>query len=306
MGKAAEPELIKALNGTDPDYNIAGWDDKANIGVIARVLAIVGRPASRDAMLAALPNADTGTARTELAQAITQTPADPRSEPAFLDAYKKIPWDDTDALLGALKPRLALAQVSAKFYDPKTCDWLIKEMKGAPDYSARIMQLEAEAKLMTPDRQDDVAAALANLKKETPADGFAKVQQMFDAASAPLLKCKTDVHCYLSVLDEPIPSSPATAYYRQVKATWMTVMYGGAQGPQTRASLLSKVDKVKNTGARTALVEAIDYLSPAGDPATADALDKIVAADTKSGDKDLISTDNTVVQVAWRLRVRGQ
>lgn len=307
MAKDSEPELIKALNGSDPDYAAQGpWDDKTNIGVVAEVLAIIGRPAGRDAILAALPNADTGTARTELAQALTQMPNDPRNEPAFLDAYKKIPWDDQDTLLGALSPRIALAQQSAKFYDPKLVPWLIKEMKGAPDYSARIVQLEAEAKLMTPDTQDDVGATLPGIKKETPADGYAKVQAMYDAMNSALSKCKTDSSCYLSILDEPIPVSPSTAYYKQVKATWMAVIYGASNAAATRSALVAKLPKVTNTGARIAVCEAIDELSPTGDPPTADALQKIVDADTKAGDANLIATDNTVEQVSWRLRVRGQ
>jgi hypothetical protein len=307
MAKDAEPELIKALNGSDPDYAAQGpWDDKTNIGVIAEVLAIIGRPAGRDAILAALPSADTGTARTELAQALTQMPDDNKTEGAFLDTYKKIPWDDQDTLLGALSPRIALAQQSAKFYDPKLVPWLIKEMKGAPDYSARIVQLEAEAKLMTPDTQDDVAATLPGVKKETPADGYAKVQAMYDAMNSALSKCKTDSSCYLSILDEPIPVSPSTAYYKQVKATWMAVIYGSGNAAATRSALVAKLPKVTNTGARIAMCEAIDELTPNGDAATADALQKIVDADTKAGDANLIATDNTVEQVSWRLRVRGQ
>jgi hypothetical protein len=151
-----------------------------------------------------------------------------------------------------------------------------------------------------------VAAALANLKKETPADGFAKVQQMYDAIASALDKCTTNASCYIGILDEPIPSVPPTAYYKQVKATWMSVIYGGGNAAGTRGQLLSKVDKVHNAGARIALCEAIDELAPQGDAAAADALDKIVAADVKSGDKELIATDNAVAQVAWRLRVRGQ
>lgn len=307
MAKDAEPELIKALNGTDPDYAAQGpWDDKTNIGVIAEVLAIIGRPAGRDAILAALPNADTGTSRTELAQALTQMPDDNKTESAFLDAYKKIPWDDQDALLGALNPRIALAQQSAKFYDPKLVPWLIKEMKGAPDFSARVVQLEAAAKLMTPDTQDDVAAKLPGIKAETPADGYAKVQAMYDAMNSALTKCKQDASCYLSILDEPIPAQPTTSYYKQVKATWMAVIYGSGNAAATRSALVAKLPKVTNTGARIAMCEAIDELSPTGDVATADALQKIVDADTKSGDANLIATDNTVEQVSWRLRVRGQ
>ena len=170
------------------------------------------------------------------------------------------------------------------------------------------MQLEAEVKLMTPDREDDVQAALSKLQKEMPADGFAQVQSMWTATDSALKKCKTDASCYLAILDEPVPTTPPTAYYKQVKAAWMAVIYGGEGAAQaaTRGQLLSKIDKVKNAGARIAIVEAIDELSPTGDVATADALDKIVAADTKAGDKELISVDNTVAQVAWRLRVRSQ
>ncbi len=62
MAKDAEPELIKALNGQDPDYVKAaeGFEDKANIGVIANVLAQVGRAPCRDAILAGPPGSRHG------------------------------------------------------------------------------------------------------------------------------------------------------------------------------------------------------------------------------------------------------
>ncbi|MGD0676653.1 MAG: hypothetical protein ABSC94_14635 [Polyangiaceae bacterium] len=307
MAKDAEPELIKALNGQDPDYvNAAtGFEDKANIGVIAEVLAQLGRPGGRDAILAALPTADTDTARTELAQALVQTPSDPRIEPAYLAAYNKLTWDSTDKLLGSLKPRAALAQQSAKLYDPKLLGWLLKEMKKAPDYTAKLLQLEPAFKLMTFENKGEVADAMTAVKKEAPSDIFGLSQQMFDKASSALDKCHADTKCYVSLLDEPIPTLPATANWRAIKATWMAVIYGGLTPDATRAELLNHVDRVKNTGARIALCEAIDELAPHGDVAAADALDKVIAADAKSGDQDVVATDNTVAQVAWRLRVRG-
>lgn len=129
---------------------------------------------------------------------------------------------------------------------------------------------------------------------------------MYDAMNSALSKCKTDSSCYLSILDEPIPVSPSTAYYKQVKATWMAVIYGAGNAAATRSALVAKLPKVTNTGARIAICEAIDELTPSGDAATADALQKVVDADTKAGDANLIATDNTVEQVSWRLRVRGQ
>src|SRR4029077_4086540 len=162
MAKAAEPELIKALNGEDQDYEKAadGFEDKAGLGVVAEVLAQLGRPAGRDAMLKLLPNAPTDTVRTELAQALVQMPNSAPVEPAFLDAYKKLTWDSSDKL-SVIKPRAALAQQSAKFYDAKLLDWLLKEMKKAPDYSARLLFLEAAFKLMTPERKGEITDAMA-------------------------------------------------------------------------------------------------------------------------------------------------
>jgi hypothetical protein len=308
MAKDAEPELIKALTGQDPDYVKAqeGFEDKAGLGVVANVLAQLGRPAGRDALLRVLPTADTDTVRTEVAQALVQMPNDTPVEPAFQDAYKKLTWDSSDKLLGSLKPRAALAQQSANFYDPKLLDWLLKELKKAPDYSARLLILEAAFKLMTPERKAEIADAMAKVKKEAPADIFGLSQQMFDYASVALDKCKMDSGCYLALLDDPIPSGNPTANWKAIKATWMAVICGG--GPRasaTRATLVQKLEKVKNTGARIAIVEAIDELAPQGDVGSADALDKIIDADTKAGDKGLIATDNTVAQVAWRLRVRN-
>jgi hypothetical protein len=308
MAKDAEPELIKALSGQDPDYTKAaeGFEDKAGIGVVAEVLAQLGRPAGRDAILKVLPGAETDTARTELAQALVQMPNDAPVEPAFLDAYKKLTWDSSDKLLGSLKPRAALAQQSAKFYDPKLLDWLIKELKKAPDYSARLLILEAAFKLMTPDRKAEVVEAMSKVKKEAPADIFGLSQQMFDYASAAMDKCKMETGCYMALLDEPISSANPTANWKAIKATWMAVIYGGgANANATRTELINHVGKVRNIGARIALVEAIDELAPKGDEAAAEALDKMIAADTKAGDKSVIATDNTVAQVAWRLRVRN-
>jgi hypothetical protein len=308
MAKDAEPELIKALNGQDPDYVKAaeGSEDKVNVGIVANVLAQLGRAPGRDAILAALPGADTDTARTELAQALVQMPKDARCQPAFLAAYNKLTWDSADKMLGPLKPRAALAQQSANFYDPSMLDWLFKEMKKAPDFQARLLEIEPAIKLMTPEKKADVADALSKLKKEAPADIFAYTQQMFDNAASSLDKCKTDATCYMGLLDAPIPATSPTANYKAIKATWMAVVYGGANANATRAALLTHVDKVKNTGARIALAAAIDELAPTGDVAAADALDKIIAADKAAGDKDLIATDNTLAQVAWRLRGRAK
>jgi hypothetical protein len=85
----------------------------------------------------------------------------------------------------------------------------------------------------------------------------------------------------------------------------MAVVYGKASAASTRGELLKRVDKMKDANARLALVEAIDELAPKGDVATAEALEKIVQADTKSGDKNVLMADDSVAKVALRLRARA-
>ncbi len=308
MPKAAELELIKALNGQDDAYNKAGeaFKDKTNLAIVADTLALVSRTGGRDALLAALPGADTDTTKTAFAQALVQFPSDPRIEPAFLAAYNKLKWDASVELLGPLKPRAALAQASSSFYDPNLTDWLVKETGLAPDAASKLLPLEAAIKLMPPAKKAEVSGALNKAKGDMPAEVFQASRQMFDYAAQATDKCGTNAGCYLGILDEPIPSSPTTANMRAVKAAWMAVVYGqGAGAVQTRAELLKRVDKVKDASARLAVVEGIDELAPAGDTAAADALDKIVASDTKSGDKGVLMADDSVVKIALRLRARA-
>ena len=309
MAKDAEPELVKALNGSDPDYKKAGdaFKDKTNLAIVADTLALLSRPAGRDAILAALPNADTDTTVTGFAQALVQFPEDPRVEPAFLGAYNKLKWDASVELLGALKPRAALAQASANFYDPNLTDWLLKEIDKAPDSASKLLVWESALKVMPPNKKGDVARAFDKVKAGLDPQVAQVSGQYLDFAGKALDKCGTTASCYVSLLDEPIPSQPPTANFKATKAVWMAVEYGGdaASMNGTRAELLKRVDKVKDASARLSLVEAIDELAPKGDTAAADALDKIVASDTKAGDKTVLMADDSVVKIALRLRARA-
>ncbi|HTB74981.1 MAG TPA: hypothetical protein VK762_17145, partial [Polyangiaceae bacterium] len=259
----------------------------------------------RDAVLSALPTADTDTTKTEFAQSLVQFPPDPRAAPAFLAAYNKLTWNSSVELLGAIKPRAALAQASGSLYDSSLTDWLVKETLAAPDAASKLLPIEAALKLMPADQKAAVGAALQKAKSELPADVFQASKQMFDYASQALDKCGAGPSCYLGVLDEPIPSSPTTANWRAIKSAWMTVIYGQSSPDATRAELLKRVDKVKDASARLAVVEAVDRLAPKGDTAAADALDKIVASDQKAGDKNVLMADDSVVKIALRLRARA-
>jgi hypothetical protein len=302
MAKDSEPQLVAALNASDPDFaklDAAFGADKTYVAVVSDSLAWLSRPAGLDAILAALPQqSDNDTNRTIAAQSLIRFPTDPRIVPAFLAAYAKTPGNATVALMGGANAHGTLASASAQLYDPSLTDWLLKEIataKGDEADAIQLLALESAIKLMTPAQKGAVGASVNR-------EGTPREKEMFKLASAVLDKCGQDSACYVNVLDQPIPSSPPTASMTAIKAAWMAAIYGNAT---TRDALASKVDKVKEAGARLAIVEAIDHLSPKGDGNTATTLEKIVDADKASGNASVLGADDAVVKVALRLRARA-
>ena len=83
-----------------------------------------------------------------------------------------------------------------------------------------------------------------------------------------------------------------------VKGVYMAAMNPGAD---TKAKLLDLVVKIKDGSVRLALLEAIDHLSPQGDKAAGDRLEKQVETDNASGNK--AGTDE-MFRVSLKLRSR--
>lgn len=201
-------------------------------------------------------------------------------------------------MLGGDFGRANLTLVVPHFGDVSLLDWLLKEVasaSGDEEDALRLTGLEAAIKLMPAGKTKPVADAVT--KYGTPRE-----QDMHKRAAAVVEKCAENVSCYLSVLDAPIPSSPRTANMDAVKAAYMAAIYGNAG---TAKDLAAKVDKVKDGGARLALVEAIDHLLPKGDNAIAETLNKVVEGDKAAGNPAVLAADDAVVKVALRLKARA-
>ena len=297
MPKEAEPVLISALKGTDPDLAALAekYPEKAWLPRIAEPLAYISRPAGRDAILEALDKADNDSNRTILATELTHFPSDPKMVKAYVDAYNKVPANAAIALLGGGNGHAIIAQSAANFFDPTLTDWLLKETAAAKGEAADAMPpaaLQAAIKLMTNTSSKAVGDAVGKIP------GQALEKDMYKSASAVLDKCKQDAACYVAVLDTPVPSTPPTAKMGHVKAAWMAGIYGNAQ---TKNDLVGKVDKIKDGSVRLAMVEAIDHLSPQGDAPNADKLEAIVDNDKKLNVN--YATDE-VYKIALKLRSR--
>jgi len=296
MPKEAEPALIQALKGEGDFAKLAeAYPEKAYVPLVAEPLAYISRPAGRDAIIDVLGKAESFQNRTILATYLTYFPTDAKLVKAYTDAYAKVPADAAISLMGGSNGHAILAGASANFFDGSLTDWILKEVAAAKGEAADAMPasgLPAAIKLMSPEQAKAVEAAVNKIP------GQAIEKEMFKSANTVLDKCKKDAACYMGVLDTPVPSAPPAAKMGHVKAVYMAAMNPAGD---TKAKLLERVEKIKDGSVRLALLEAIDHLSPQGDAAAGDKLEKLVETETAAGNK--AGTDE-MYRVALKLRSR--
>ncbi|MBX3261354.1 MAG: hypothetical protein KIS78_06540 [Labilithrix sp.] len=296
MPKEAEPELIKALKGEGDYEKLAeAYPEKAYLPFVAEPLAYISRPAGLAAIQEALAKADNDSNRTFLATYLTYFPTDPKNVKAYTDAYAKIAPNAAIPLMGGANGHAILAGTAANFFDPSLTEWILKEVANAKGEAADAMPasgLPAAIKLMTVEQAKAVGEAVDKIP------GQAIEKDMFKSASAVLDKCKKDAACYLGVLDTPVPSAPPAAKMGHVKAVWMAVEL---HPDDTRVKLMERVEKVKDGSVRLAILEGIDTLSPNGDAAIADKLEKLVETERAAG--NAAGTDE-MYRIALKLRSR--
>ncbi len=296
MYKEATPELIKALKGEGDYQKLAeGYPEKAYVPLIAEPLAYISRPEGKDAILEALNSATSDQNRTILATYLTYFPTDAKLVKAYTDAYAKIPPNAAIALMGGGNGHAILAGAAANFFDPALTDWIVKEVAAAKGDAADAMPaqgLPAAIKLMTFEQ----AKAVGDAVNKIPGQAIEK--DMYKSALAVTEKCKKDAACYLGVLDTPVPSAPPAAKMGHVKAVYMLVENPAAD---TKAKFVADLERIKDGSVRLALLEAIDHLSPQGDAALADKLEKTVETERAAG--NAAGTDE-MYRVALKLRSR--
>jgi hypothetical protein len=302
--KEAEPVLLAAAKGGDAELDKLAKEnpEASHVPKLAQALAFLSRPAGKDAVIDMTANAANDANRALVAtRALVHFPSDKKLTDAFLAAYGKTSAEAS--IQGYGNAKALWAESASQTYDPALVDWLLKEagaLKGEAGAAFPPAALPSAIKLMPADKVKAVEEAI-NKALITPKEKT-NLTASFKAAAEVTEKCKQDAACYLAKLDTPVPSSPPAARMGHIKACYMAAIYGNAE---TRKALVAKLEKVKDGIVRLALAEAIDHLAPQGDAATADALDKIVAADVASGNAELIANDDAVVKTALKLRSRA-
>lgn len=296
MPKESEPELIKALKGEGEYQKLAdGYEARGYMPLVAEPLAYISRPPGQAAILEQLAKPDlTPQNRVLLARDLTHYPPDPKLVAAYKDAYGKLPADAPIAAMNGTQAHVLMLEGAANLWDSTLTEWIVKEVNSAKTEveSHHSGGLPAAIKLMTNEQSKIVSDAVNKIS------GPAIEKEKFKSASSVLDKCKKESGCYLSFLDTPIPSTPDTAKWGHYKAVWMVVSLKDAS---TKGKLLEKLDKIKDPDVRLDILLAIDALSPQGDAAAADKLEKLVAEAQKAGNN--VGVDE-MFRIALKLRAR--
>jgi len=297
MPKESEPVLIQALKGEGDFAKLAeGYPDRAFVPVVAEPLAYISRAAGRDAILDVLAKETNPSNVVMLASYLTYfRPVEAKTLKAYQDAYGKVPGNVAVTYMRGENGNSILAGSASAFFDSSLTDWILKSAAAAKGEAADAMPASAypaAIKIMTPEQTGAVEAGVNKIP------GQATEKEMFKAAKAVVDKCKKDSACYLGVLDTPVPTAPVAAKYGHVKAVYMAAMNPAAD---TKAKLLEKLGTVKDASVRLALILAVDHLSPQGDAAAADKMEKIVEADRAANTN--VATDE-MYRVAMKLRSR--
>jgi len=195
------------------------------------------------------------------------------------------------------------------FFEPDLVPWYVKTartMKGEEGDLEPIREasLSAAMKLMKADQVstvEELAGMKANIdgKASTVGKGFDKEMKL---AQALLNECGDKADCYVTKLGDPKNQTQETQF-AGIKAAYMAGVLGNAG---TRQKIIEQMPKITNPAVRFVAVSVIDYLSPKGDKAMAETLQKIVDEGEASKDQNKIQANAPFKTVIYRLNARAQ
>jgi len=326
IGKPAEEAAVKLLDGSDQDLvnyskteslksvgEKGGKDAKnaaevAYIGTAALILATIGRADTAKPLMSALEGKVDDVSRAIIARELTKLPKSPDTVAAFKEAYEKTP--PTLSIPPGIGGRETLLDASGMFFEADLVPWYVKTartMKGEDNDLEPIREasLAAAMKLMKAD-QVGVVDELASMKSKDEGGKASTVGKGFDKemglAKGLLNECGDKVDCYVKKLGDPKSQAQETQF-QGIKAAYMCGVLGDAS---TRQKILDQMPKITNAAVRFVSVSVIDYLSPKGDKAIAEKLEKIVEEGEVSKDPAKISGNAPFKTVIYRLNARAQ
>ncbi|MCL2824201.1 MAG: hypothetical protein FWD57_09440 [Polyangiaceae bacterium] len=322
IGKHSMNALIDALAGTDEALNAFAKekikDEKAAVIAPTRsaalVIGTVGRSDGIQPLMIALEKYDKAESikdreerksaletKAILARELTKCPPSPESLAAFTKVFQSMPPE------AGIPPGdiaiSALADAYTRFYDPAIIDILIRRVetfKGDKEDRDMVRDsvIPTMIKLMLPQHVKTVDDAIA---KWAPGKDEAKVEKEALGRAKKLLEaCGEKIECYIAKMEEPAVQEKEEQFYG-IKAAYMVAMLGNEK---TRMDIVAVLPKIKNAAIKFAAGQALEFLTPNGDQAVADEIEKQLEANIKKGDQNLIAGDSAIRQIRLRILAR--
>jgi len=302
----ARGEALKGAGGDKAGADAKKAADASYVNTAALILGTIGREETAAPLMDAVGKAE-DVPRAIIARELTKVPKTPATLKAFQDAFEKtLP---TTSLPNGAGAREALLESGGMFFDASLVPWIVKtamSMKGEENdlEPVREASLNAAMKLMTAD-QIKVVDDLYNMKATV--DGKATnvgkgFEKEYKIAKDLLGKCEAKVDCYVGKLSEPASQAEDTQF-QGIKSAYMAGVLGNAD---TRQKIVDAMPKITNAAVRFVSVQAIDSLSPKGDVAMAQKLQKIVDDGEATRDPNRIAANAPFKTVIYRLNARAQ
>ncbi|MCS6899058.1 MAG: hypothetical protein RMJ98_02165 [Myxococcales bacterium] len=303
IGKPAVVPLLDILANKDPEMaeiskKLGDAGKYAHIQAATLVLGSIGRAEARDPMIAALNAADNDAVRAMIGREMSKLPASPEAVRALESAFEKV---SVDALIPPGEPaKIVIAAAAEKFMDASIVPWLLKQVgvlksaKGAKEDIDNIQAalLQTAMKVMKKDQIDEV-------KKVIDAEGDDLSKKAFQQVTTLLNACGDNVGCYLAKMEDPA-TQEKNEQFVGIKAIYTL---GSLGNESTKGEILKRMPKLKNDAIRFEALNLIDHLSPNGDKATADELQKILDEQAERGKETPV--DPAMRQIISRLRARA-
>lgn len=297
-------KLVKIGNLKEPPK------DEPWVRMAGFVLGMAGNQSAIAPMLAVIKTTEIKENRAILLSELAKIPPTAESKAGFREGVEALDLDVSVPGGGKALPILVSDSVT-RFYDPTMIDWLVQLGRGMKSSSAEDLKdlrsaiLATTLKLAKADQIGSLQGLIREwgAKQTDPKSKYKYFEEpLYEQASEVLKACGDRAPCYLSTLQKSDAQARDTQF-KGIKCAYMLAIYGDEKTP---TQIVDALGAVENAAVRFTTASAIDFLLPKGSTEIADALDKIIEANVKTGDKDRIQGDAALKQVMYRIRARAE
>ena len=272
--------------------------DNPHVRMGAIILGSIGNSAAESGMIEVLKKTEKLGQKAVIARELARLPPTSATKAAFKEAFLALKVDTTipDTRGNALA---TLCEALGSLYDADMVPWLLEtvdNLKGGDEdkKAVQAVAVTTATKLMKPGQVKMVSEYVEKWGTKIEKDAFKLAEKVVKA-------CQDKAACYLAQIEKSENQDKKTQF-AGITAGYQIGLHGDAKAVD---GIIERLDAIDNAAVRHVASQTIDYLSPKGNKAAADDIDKIIEKNIKSADKRKAMADNTLKQVMYRIRSRA-